>query len=174
MIGDWVWIGCRATVLKGVTIGDGAVVAAGSVVTRDVPPAALVGGNPARVLRERVTWEEYQRGRARPPREGRPCLRARSWPDRVGALDGRARGHWTRWPATYADGMPEGVDERRRTASGKRWGLRTLGFLALALAALLTRGGDYPLLAAIGLVVGLVGAGYCTYRGLKDFSWLPR
>jgi acetyltransferase-like isoleucine patch superfamily enzyme len=57
-IGDDVWIGCRATVLKGVTIGAGAVVAAGSVVTRDVPPAALVGGNPAKVLRESITWTE--------------------------------------------------------------------------------------------------------------------
>ena len=57
-IGDRVWIGCRATVLKGVTIGDGAVVAACSVVTRDVPPRALVAGNPARVVREDVTWEE--------------------------------------------------------------------------------------------------------------------
>lgn len=55
-IGDGVWIGCRATVLKGVTVGDGAVVAAGSVVVGDVPPRALVGGNPARVLREGVTW----------------------------------------------------------------------------------------------------------------------
>ena len=58
VIGDRVWIGCRATVLKGVTIGDGAVVAACSVVTRDVPPRALVAGNPARVVREEVTWTE--------------------------------------------------------------------------------------------------------------------
>jgi acetyltransferase-like isoleucine patch superfamily enzyme len=58
VIGDRVWIGCRATVLKGVTIGDGAVVAAGSVVTRDVPARALVAGNPARSVREDVTWEE--------------------------------------------------------------------------------------------------------------------
>ena len=58
VIGDRVWVGCRATVLKGVTVGDGAVVAAGSVVTRDVPPRTLVGGNPARVLRTDVTWEE--------------------------------------------------------------------------------------------------------------------
>lgn len=55
-IGDGVWIGARATVLKGVTVGDGAVVAAGAVVTADVPPAALVAGNPARVVRTGVTW----------------------------------------------------------------------------------------------------------------------
>ncbi len=57
-IGNHVWIGCRALILKGVTIGDGAVIAAGSVVTHDVPPASLVGGNPARVLKENVTWQE--------------------------------------------------------------------------------------------------------------------
>jgi acetyltransferase-like isoleucine patch superfamily enzyme len=56
-VGDKVWIGARVTVLKGVTIGDGAVVAAGALVTDDVPPRALVGGVPARVLRENVTWE---------------------------------------------------------------------------------------------------------------------
>ena len=56
-IGDRVWIGMNATIVKGVTVGDGAVVAAGSVVVRDVPAGALVGGNPARVLREGVTWQ---------------------------------------------------------------------------------------------------------------------
>ena len=48
---DNVWLGARVTVLKGVRIGRGAVVAAGAVVTRDVPPCALVGGVPARVIR---------------------------------------------------------------------------------------------------------------------------
>lgn len=54
-IGDRVWIGMNATILKGVRIGDGAVVAAGAVVTRDVPAAALVAGVPARPLRI-VQW----------------------------------------------------------------------------------------------------------------------
>jgi len=57
-IGNHVWIGCKSTILKGVTVGDGAVIAAGSVVTRDVPPRTLVGGNPARVLKEEVEWKE--------------------------------------------------------------------------------------------------------------------
>lgn len=56
VIGDHVWIGARVTILKGARIGDGAVVAAGSVVTSDVPPGALVGGTPARVIRPEVTW----------------------------------------------------------------------------------------------------------------------
>jgi maltose O-acetyltransferase len=46
------WVGANATVLPGVTIGEGAVVAAGAVVTKDVPPHTVVGGNPARVLKE--------------------------------------------------------------------------------------------------------------------------
>lgn len=52
-IGNDVWIGRGATVMPGVSIGDGAVVAAHSVVTRDVEPYALVGGNPARHIRSR-------------------------------------------------------------------------------------------------------------------------
>lgn len=52
-IEDNVWLGRNVIVRGGVTIGEGAVVAMGSVVTRDVPPLAVVGGNPARVLRFR-------------------------------------------------------------------------------------------------------------------------
>ncbi len=50
-IGDRVWIGSRAIILKGVTVGQDAVVAAGSVVTKDVPPRSIVAGVPARVVR---------------------------------------------------------------------------------------------------------------------------
>ena len=50
-IGKHVWIGSNATVLQGVTIGDWSVVAAGAVVTRDVPPMTVVGGVPAKILK---------------------------------------------------------------------------------------------------------------------------
>ncbi len=50
-IGDYAWIGLNCIILKGVTIGEGAIIGAGSVVTRDVPPHSLAAGSPARVLR---------------------------------------------------------------------------------------------------------------------------
>lgn len=52
-IGNDVWIGTRAIILPGVQIGDGAIIGAGSVVTRDVPAHAVVGGAPARVIKYR-------------------------------------------------------------------------------------------------------------------------
>ena len=51
IIGNNVWIGDKATILGGVTIGDGAVIAANAVVTKDVPAYSVVGGNPARVIK---------------------------------------------------------------------------------------------------------------------------
>lgn len=53
VIGDDVWIGGRVTILPGVHIGNGAVIGAGSVVTKDVPDFAVVGGNPAKVIKYR-------------------------------------------------------------------------------------------------------------------------
>lgn len=50
-LGKSVWVGSNATILSGVTVGDWAVVAAGAVVTRDVPPLTIVGGVPAKVIR---------------------------------------------------------------------------------------------------------------------------
>lgn len=49
VIGNRVWVGANSIVLKGITIGDNAVIGAGSVVTKDVPPSAIVYGNPARI-----------------------------------------------------------------------------------------------------------------------------
>lgn len=60
-IGSGVWIGARCTLLPGVTIGDGAVVAAGAVVTKSVAPNMLVGGVPARPLRELPVEDEERR-----------------------------------------------------------------------------------------------------------------
>lgn len=57
-IGDHVWIGMRAIILQGVTIGDGAVIAAGAVVNKDIPPHCLAGGVPAKVIKENIEWEE--------------------------------------------------------------------------------------------------------------------
>lgn len=59
-IGDNVWIGYRAMILKGVTIGNGAIIAANAVVTKDVPANAIAAGNPARVIRENINWREKQ------------------------------------------------------------------------------------------------------------------
>ena len=59
-VGDYVWIGIHATVLKGVTIGEGAVVAAGAVVTKDVEPYTIVGGVPAKKIGERVHGLNYK------------------------------------------------------------------------------------------------------------------
>lgn len=55
-IGNHVWIGTRVTILCGVTVGDGAVIAAGAVVTKNVPPKSMVGGVPARIIKESVEW----------------------------------------------------------------------------------------------------------------------
>lgn len=53
VIGDDVWIGTRAIILPGVTIGSGAIIGAGAIVTKDVPDYAIVGGNPAKVIKYR-------------------------------------------------------------------------------------------------------------------------
>ncbi len=52
-VGNDVWIGCNSVILSGVTVGDGAVIGAGAVVTKDVPPYAIAYGNPARVRKYR-------------------------------------------------------------------------------------------------------------------------
>ncbi|MCX6773569.1 MAG: acyltransferase [Candidatus Micrarchaeota archaeon] len=57
-IGDHVWIGIRAMILKGVTIGNGSIVAAGAIVTRDVPENCLVAGIPAKVIKRNIRWKK--------------------------------------------------------------------------------------------------------------------
>jgi len=58
-IEDYVFIGANVTVLSGLTIGEGAIVAAGTVVSKDVPPYAIVGGNPMKVIGERPRDLDY-------------------------------------------------------------------------------------------------------------------
>ena len=60
IIGDKVWIGYRAIVLPGITIGEGAVIGAGALVTKDVEPYAIMAGNPARKIGTRSTELNYQ------------------------------------------------------------------------------------------------------------------
>jgi acetyltransferase-like isoleucine patch superfamily enzyme len=61
-IGDNVWLGNRVLIVGDVTIGEGAIVAAGAVVCKDVPPCAIVGGNPAKVIkyRDRAHYESLK------------------------------------------------------------------------------------------------------------------
>lgn len=61
LIGNDVWLGSGCTILSGVSIGDGAVIAANATVTRDVPPYAIAAGNPARVVRFRFKEEQIAR-----------------------------------------------------------------------------------------------------------------
>lgn len=60
VIGNDVWIGTRAMIFDGVKIGDGAIIGAGAVVTKDVPPYAIVGGVPAKIIRYRFTEAEIK------------------------------------------------------------------------------------------------------------------
>jgi len=71
IIEDYAWICTGALILAGVTVGRGAVVAAGAVVARDVPPFAVVGGNPAKVIKERPRVDFRYR-----PAEFRACVEA--------------------------------------------------------------------------------------------------
>lgn len=60
-IGNDVWIGATSTIMSGVTIGDGAVVGAGSTITKDIPPFAIVAGNPGRIVKYRFTKEQIEK-----------------------------------------------------------------------------------------------------------------
>ena len=57
VLGDHVWLGAQALILKGSTIGDDSVVAARSVVTKSYPSNSLIGGNPSRLLKSSISWD---------------------------------------------------------------------------------------------------------------------
>lgn len=61
VIGDDVWCGANVTILKGVTIGRGSVIAAGAVVTRSIPPYSIAGGVPAKVIKKRFADDEIKK-----------------------------------------------------------------------------------------------------------------
>jgi acetyltransferase-like isoleucine patch superfamily enzyme len=61
IIEDDVWLGERAVILKGVNIGRGSIVAAGSMVTKSIPPMSIVAGNPARIVKEIPEARDYER-----------------------------------------------------------------------------------------------------------------
>jgi virginiamycin A acetyltransferase len=61
IIGNDVWIGYKATIMPGVNIGDGAIIASQATVTRDVEPYSIVGGNPARLIKKRFSQEDIKR-----------------------------------------------------------------------------------------------------------------
>lgn len=60
VIEEDVWIGCNVTILKGVTIGRSSIIAAGSLVVKDVPPYSIVGGVPAKVIKKKWSDEEIE------------------------------------------------------------------------------------------------------------------
>jgi len=61
VVGNDVWIGYNATIMPGVTIGDGAIIGSKSVVTKDVAPYSIIGGNPAKEIRKRFSEEQIEK-----------------------------------------------------------------------------------------------------------------
>ena len=60
IVGNDVWIGYNVTILPGITIGDGAIIAANTTVTKDVPPYSIAGGNPSKVIKKRFSDEKIE------------------------------------------------------------------------------------------------------------------
>jgi virginiamycin A acetyltransferase len=88
VIGNDVWIGREAVVMPGVTVGDGAIIAARAVVVSDVAPYTTVGGNPARPLKKRHSDEDIDR-----------LLRVAWWDWPVDAITEHVRTIWAGTPA---------------------------------------------------------------------------
>lgn len=61
IIGNDVWIGDGVSILEGITVGNGAIIAANAMVVKDVPPYAIIGGNPAKLIRYRFSEEQIQK-----------------------------------------------------------------------------------------------------------------
>jgi acetyltransferase-like isoleucine patch superfamily enzyme len=94
-IGDFVWLCDGVTIVPGVSIGEGAIVAAGSVVVKDVPPLAIAGGAPARVIKYR-NEDAYRQLKA--------DNKILSWPSTEHSINGRAAqldGKATTWPLGF-------------------------------------------------------------------------
>jgi virginiamycin A acetyltransferase len=106
VVGSDVWLGYQALVMPGVMIGHGAVVAAASVVSRDVPPYAVVAGNPARLVRMRYEPDDVER-----------LLRAAWWDWPVEQVTQHARTIMSGTPADLAR-IAEGLDRRPVEGSG--------------------------------------------------------
>ncbi|MFT4781743.1 MAG: acetyltransferase-like isoleucine patch superfamily enzyme [Pseudohongiellaceae bacterium] len=72
-IGDDVWIGMRVTIMSGVNVGNGSIIAAGSIITKDVPPYSIVAGVPAKIIKKRFTEEQqriHEKMLKKPPAKG--------------------------------------------------------------------------------------------------------
>lgn len=113
-IGSEVWVGQRAFIRSGVKIGDGAVIAANAVVTKDVPPFAIVGGNPGKVIRFRHTEQDREalldiRWWDWPAEEIRRAAPLLSSPD-VAAFIDYARLRFPAGPGTPAHDVPAPVN----------------------------------------------------------------
>lgn len=80
VIGDHVWLGLRSMIMKGATIGDGAVVAAGAILSGPAPANAVMAGIPARVVRENIVWRRELSDGAPEPMIGAVAARKRGWP----------------------------------------------------------------------------------------------